>query len=42
MLAHDTILLGRTTDLLGKVRDLLGRANKTALLLCNDVLGVVL
>jgi hypothetical protein len=42
LLVHDTILLGHTTDLLGKVLNRLGIANKTAPLLCNDELSVML
>jgi hypothetical protein len=42
LLTHNTILLGHTTDLLGKVLDLLGIANKTAPLLRNDALSVML
>jgi hypothetical protein len=39
---HDTILLGHRANLLGKVLDLLGITNKTALLLHNDELSVML
>jgi hypothetical protein len=42
LLTHVTILLGLATDLLGEVLDFLGITNKTALLLHNDVLSVVL
>jgi hypothetical protein len=42
MLTHDTILLGLTTDLLGEVLNFFGITNKTASLLYNDVLSVVL
>jgi hypothetical protein len=39
---HDTILLGHAIDLLGEVLDLLGITNKTAPLLRNNALSVVL
>jgi hypothetical protein len=39
---HDTILLGLTANLLREVRNFLGITNKTAPLLCNDALSVVL
>jgi hypothetical protein len=42
LLMHDTILLGLATDLLGEVLDFLGITNKTALVLCNDALSVML
>jgi hypothetical protein len=42
LLTHDTILLGLETYLLGVVLDFLGITNKTALLLYNDALSVVL
>jgi hypothetical protein len=42
LLTHDTILLGLMTDLLGEVINFLGITNKTAPLLCNDVLSVML
>jgi hypothetical protein len=42
LLTHDTNLLGLATDLLGETLDFLGIANKTASLLCDDVLSVVL
>jgi hypothetical protein len=42
LLLHDTILLGLATDLLGEVLDFLGITNKTAPLLRNDALSVVL
>jgi hypothetical protein len=42
LLTHDTNLLGLAADLLGEALDFLGIANKTAPLLHNDVLSVVL
>jgi hypothetical protein len=42
LLTHNTILLGHATDLLGEVLNLLGIINKTAPLLHNDALSVVL
>jgi hypothetical protein len=42
LLTHDTNLLGFKTDLLDEAIDFLGIANKTASLLCNDALSVVL
>jgi hypothetical protein len=42
LLMHCTNLLGLATDLQGEALDFLGIANKTALLLCNDALSVVL
>jgi hypothetical protein len=42
LLMHDTILLGHMTDLLSKGHDLYGIADKTAPLLHNDMLGVML
>jgi hypothetical protein len=42
LLTHGTNLLGLVTDLLGEVLDFLGITNKTAPLLCNDALSVVL
>jgi hypothetical protein len=42
LLAHSTNLLGLAVDLLGEVLDFLCIANKTASLLCNDALSVVL
>jgi hypothetical protein len=42
LLTHNTILLGHVTDILGEVLDFLGITNKTAPLLRNDALSVVL
>jgi hypothetical protein len=42
LLTHDTNLLGLAADLLGEALDFLGIANKTASLLCDDALSVVL
>jgi hypothetical protein len=42
LLKHDTNLLGLAADLLGEALDFLGIANKTASLLCDDALSVVL
>jgi hypothetical protein len=42
LLMHDTILPGHSTDLLGEVLDLLGITNKTAPLLHNKTVSVVL
>jgi hypothetical protein len=42
LLMHDTILLGLATDILGEVLKFLGITNKTAPLLCNDALSVVM
>jgi hypothetical protein len=39
---HDTNLLGLAADLLGEALDFLAITNKTALLLCDDALSVVL
>jgi hypothetical protein len=42
LLTHNTNLLVLAADLLGEVLDFLGIPNKTAPLLCNDALSVVL
>jgi hypothetical protein len=42
LLTHNTNLLGLMTDLLGEVLDFLGITNKTATLLRNDALNVML
>jgi hypothetical protein len=42
LLTHGTNLLGLMTDLLGEVLDFLGITNKTATLLRNDALNVML
>jgi hypothetical protein len=39
---HGTDLLGLVADLLGEALEFLGIANKTASLLCDDALSVVL
>jgi hypothetical protein len=42
LLTHGTNLLGLAAELLGEALDFLGIANKTASLLCDDALSVVL
>jgi hypothetical protein len=42
LLTHDTNLLGLAADLLGEALDFLGIANKTASLLYDDALSVML
>jgi hypothetical protein len=42
LLSYDTSLLGLVTNLLGEVLDFLGITKKTAPLLCNDALSVML
>jgi hypothetical protein len=42
LLMHGTNLLGIASDLLGEALDFLSIANKTALMLCDDALSVVL
>jgi hypothetical protein len=42
LMSHGTNLLGLAADLLGEALEFLGIANKTASLLCDDALSVML